>query len=196
MVTDKVYGEGIELDEMEEFEVSEPYATSKICQASIAQSYVKTYGMDIRIPVCCNIFGFDPYSNRIVPNVVKTCIRGESPVIYENDDSVREYVFIEDVLSAFERIMGKESKETTLGSCRGLFNLSTGNIFNQKDLILKILNMFPKLKPTYRSVDLPPQIGYESMSSAAWDWKPSWHIQDALRETIRLFEFYKEDWIR
>jgi len=191
MATDKIYGEGTLIDECHKLDIdNEPYASSKVCQVAAACSYAKTYGMKIILPVCCNIFGYDPYSNRIIPNTIKSCLRGIPPVVFENDETIREYVFIEDVLRAFQELM--QNKKHT-----GFYNLPTGWVFNQKDVVLKICKYFPALKVKYQAVDLPVQIRQSSLSTVTFhDWKPKWSFDEALIETIRLFEFYKEDWMK
>jgi len=189
MQTDKVYGEGLNLNEDAGYETSEPYATSKCCQGFIAATYAETYGMNIVLPHCCNIFGYDPYSNRIVPNVIKDCLQGKSPAIYSNDNSIREYIFIEDLLDGFEVLMKDKSM-------MGAYNFSTGWVYNQKDIVLKILNNFPDLEPQIIEADLPMQIEEESLSSCRWDWKPQFDIDSALAVTIERFESFRKDWLK
>jgi CDP-glucose 4,6-dehydratase len=187
MNTDKVYGEGFDATEDRSYTHSEPYATSKACQGLLAYSHIDTYGMNIVMSHCCNVFGYDPYSNRIIPNVVKKCIKGQSPLIFTNDDSIREYIFVEDKVSAIESLMNDHSKT-------GSYNISTGWIYNQKDIVLKILENFKGLEPTYAEGDIPQQIKNQSLTSIKWDWKPDWSFEDALKATIANFEKYKSDW--
>ncbi|GAH26504.1 unnamed protein product, partial [marine sediment metagenome] len=102
MNTDKVYGEKLGATVEDPYQPGEPYATSKSCQGFIAWSYMDTYDMDVVIPHSCNAFGYDPYSSRIFPNTIKACMRGEQPLIFENDSSIREYVYIDDLVGALK----------------------------------------------------------------------------------------------
>ena len=108
----------------------------------MSYSHIDTYGMNIVMSHCCNVFGYDPYSNRIIPNVIKKCLKGQSPLIFTNDDSIREYVYVEDKVAAIENLMNDYDK---IGS----FNISTGWVYNQKDIVLKILEHFDGLAPKY-----------------------------------------------
>lgn len=184
MNTDKVYGEGLEATEEKRYKHSEPYGTSKACQGFVAHSHIETYGMNIVMSHCCNVFGYDPYSNRIIPNVVKKCMRGESPLIFTNDDSIREYVYVEDKVNAVTGLMNDYNK---IGS----YNISTGCVYNQKDIVLKILEHFDGLEPTYVEADVPTQIEKQSLKSVRWDWRPSWTFDDALKATIDTFKKYR-----
>jgi CDP-glucose 4,6-dehydratase len=187
MNTDKVYGEGFESTEEGCYQFSEPYGTSKACQGFVANSHMETYGMNIVMSHCCNVFGYDPFSNRIVPNVVKKCLRGKSPWIFTNDDSIREYVYVEDKVAAIESLMNDHTK-------KGSFNISTGWVYNQKDIVLKILEHFDGIEPEYVESELPSQIDKQSLKSVRWDWKPSWKFEDALMTTIDSFKKYRNDW--
>lgn len=187
MNTDKVYGEGLDATEEKSYQFSEPYGTSKACQGFVANSHMETYGMNIIMSHCCNVFGYDPYSNRIVPNVVKKCLRGQSPLIFTNDDSIREYVYVEDKVAAIESLMNDNSK-------KGSFNISTGWVYNQEDIVLKILKNFDGIEPEYVESDLPAQIKKQSLKSVRWDWKPKWNFEEALKKTIEDFKKYKDDW--
>ncbi len=187
MNTDKVYGEGMHSTEEKLYHHSEPYATSKCCQGLIAFSYADTYDMNIVMSHSCNIFGYDPYSNRIFPNVVKACIKGRNPLIFTNDHTIREFVYVEDILDALIELAHNHDY-------RGSYNISTDWIYNQKDIVLKILENFEGLEPKYVEGDLPAQIQEQSLSSIKWDWKPKYTFDDAVRETVERFKQYRNDW--
>lgn len=190
--TDKIYGEKLDAIETDRYEASEPYATSKVCQGFVGLSYKKTYGMNVKMSSCCNIYGYDPFNSRLISNVVKQCIKGENPVIWNNDKSIREYIYIDDVVDATIRIMDKEEKYD-------IYNIRTGYLYNQRDVILKILDCFKcmfdvQLEPSYIDKNIQYQIQEESMQSVNWDWKPSCSFDNGLIKTINKFVEYKDDW--
>ncbi|MHA1903102.1 MAG: NAD-dependent epimerase/dehydratase family protein [Candidatus Thorarchaeota archaeon] len=187
MNTDKVFGEGLESTEDKPYTHSEPYATSKCAQGLVALSFMDTYGLDIVMSHSCNIFGYDPYSNRIFPNVIKTCLKGKNPLIFTNDDTTREYVFVEDILDALIELASNTKY-------KGPYNISTNWVFNQKDIVLKILEHFESLEPKYVEGKLPQQIQEQSLSSIRWDWKPKVSFEDSISETIARFKKYRDDW--
>jgi len=188
MNTDKVYGEKLGATVEDPYQPGEPYATSKICQGFIAWSYMDTYEMDVVIPHACNAFGYDPYSSRIFPNSIKACIKGEQPLIFENDSSIREYVYIDDLVGTLKTLL------LSLLHPPGPYNIATGWVYNQRDIVLKLLKHFPGLRPKYVRAKLPPQIQKETMKMSRWNWKPEWSFDDAIDYTIAKFERYKEDW--
>lgn len=191
--TDKVYGEKMNATENDTYETSEPYATSKCCQGFMAQTYRSTYDMNIKVAHSCNIFGFDPFNNRLIPNVIKKLVKGESPIIYTNDNSIREYIFVNDVVEALFLLMSD-----TYDKLR--YNIRTGYIYNQKEIIEMILKYwndinFDNITPIYEEGNIPKQIQNESMSTINWDWTPTWSFEEAIKETVDLMMIYKFDYM-
>lgn len=186
--TDKVYGERLNATENDCYVESEPYATSKCCQGLIVKSYIKTYDMDnLRMAHSVNIFGFDPWNSRLISNVVKNCIKGIKPIIWTNDKSIREYVYIDDVVQGLERIMNNERNDN-------IFHIHTGYVFNQEDVILNILENFYGLEAEYEPGKLVYQIQKETLESVNWDWRPSISFDEGIKKTISMFRYYSEDW--
>jgi len=190
LCTDKVYGDKVGASEEDKPEATEPYATSKICQRYIAESYGRTYGMNIVIAHACNIFGYDPYSDRIFPNAIRACIAGESPVIYTNDHSVRQYVYVEDVVEALRVLKSKHDAQ-------GLYNMTTTWTYTAEQIVKKILEHFPSITPRYEekpSLQPPLQISRSITESKRFDWSPRWTFDAAIKLTIDKFAKYKNDW--
>lgn len=187
MNTDKVYGEGMDATEDKPYKSGEPYQASKCCQGMIAESFLETYSMNIVMSHSCNVFGYDPYSNRIFPNVIKSCIQGVNPLLFTNDPSVREYIFVEDKIEALQTLMNDSSR---IGS----YNISTGWVYHQDDIVRAILEFFPALEPNLIEGTVPKQISRQSLKSNRWDWKPRWNFKDAIKRTIEMFQRYRNDW--
>lgn len=185
--TDKVYGEKLGATVEDPYQPSEPYATSKICQGFIAWSYMDTYGLDVVIPHSCNAFGYDPFSSRIFPNTIKACLRGEKPLIFTNDKSIREYIYIDDLVGALRQLLLDPKLKP------GPYNISTGWVKNQEDIVREVLKHFPNTRPEYVRAKLPRQIQEQTMKTS-WSWNPEWSFDDALDRTIADFDRYREDW--
>lgn len=192
--TDKVYGEKTNANELDCYHPSEIYATSKCCQGFAVKSYRKVYDLNIKMAHSCNIFGYDPFNDRLIPNTIKSCIRGKSPVIYTNDDSIREYIYIDDVINALYMLNSDTYDKDT-------YNIATGWTYNQRELVKKITDYyndinFEDIKPIEKfKADIPIQIQNQSLTSYNWNWKPSWTFDEAISQTVDDFLIYKYDWI-
>jgi len=185
--TDKIFGDqkGAAVDSR--YIPTEPYGTSKICCDVIARSFAETYGMNIVITRCCNVYGYD-WNNRIIPNTIKACLRGESPVIYKNDRSERQYIYIDDVVDSFIKLFRGEYKVST-----NMVNIATPEVLTQEEVVLKILEFFPDLKPRYVEKPRIKQIKSQSMvPTLPLEYIP---FDTGIQFTIEAFKKYKEDWM-
>ena len=78
------------------------YDCSKSCADLIAQSFAAEYPMDIRIARLGNVYGpGDPDLSRIVPSIVDDIINARSPVIQSDGTPIRDYLYIDDAVSAY-----------------------------------------------------------------------------------------------
>lgn len=190
--TDKCYGEKMDATENDCYQSSEPYATSKSCQGLISQSYMSTYDMNIKIAHSVNCIGYDPFNDRLVPNTIKKLIKGEPPIVYTNDNSIREYIYVSDLVDALFLLMSDVYDKQT-------YNIRTGWVHNQKEIVEKIVEYwndinFENVTPLYEKGNIPRQIQSESMSSVNWSWNPSWTFDDAIQETVDTFMIYQADY--
>jgi len=182
--TDKVYGEQEWAATFSYLFPTEPYGTSKICADVIAQSYIKTYDMNILIPRCCNVYGLD-FNNRIIPNTIRACLRGQSPVIYKNSKAKRQFIYIDDVVNTIIFLL--EINHT------GVTNIATPEVFTQEEVVLKILKHFPNIKPKY--VEKPPIKEIEVQSMIPNFPSQYTSFDEGIALTIDAFRKYKEDWL-
>jgi len=184
LITDKIFGERMGAFETCPIEPSEPYATSKGAADLAAECYRKTYDMNIIRVRSCNVYGLD-YSNRIVPNTIRACLRGESPVIFRGEsETVRQYIHVQDLVEAMLNLMGRPDYKY------GAFNVCTDDLLNQEDVVLKILEFFPNLKPTYVERNGPLEIKRQSMKLSSFGWKPKIPFEKGIEETISMFRKY------
>jgi len=184
--TDKIFGNQRGANVDSKYIPTEPYGTSKICCDVIARSFAETYGMNIVITRCCNVYGYD-WNNRIIPNTIKACLRGESPIIYKNDKSERQYIYIDDVIDSFIKLFRGECRVST-----NMVNIATPEVLTQEEVVLKILEFFPGLKPRYVEKPGIKQIKSQSMiPTLPLEYTP---FDDGIQYTIHAFKKYREDW--
>lgn len=185
MSTDKVYGDVENASESYPLLPTEPYGTSKSCADLIAQSFIITYGMNILIPRSCNAYGYD-LSNRIVPNTVRACLRGQNPIIYQGEESSRQYIFVKDLVGCLIHMMNNAN--------RVIFNIATEDgPITQGDVVLEILKHFPDLKPEYVKREVPKEIKNQSMTvfePVFEGWRPKFPFEEGIKPTIDAFRKY------
>jgi CDP-glucose 4,6-dehydratase len=185
--SDKCYGEHETLPYLEDFALKsgDPYSTSKACGDLVAQSYHKTYGLNINIVRSANIYGAgDMNLSRLIPNTITKILRKEKPVIYSGVMQYkREFIYVDDVCGAYKVISEK-------GISGEAYNVGTGQVFKVADIVETICDemnwgggidiiekSFPEITTQYLSSDKIKQIG----------WKPSISIEDGIKKTINWY---------
>jgi len=162
--TDKVYGETNSLKslEVDTFSPNSVYSASKTCADILAQTYSKVFSLPICVLRPCNLYGFGDYGKRIVPSTILNCLHDNNPIIYRNNTSTREYLYIDDACNLITRLIGKVEK---LGL--SVLNMGSGDTKSQSDVVFEILKHFPKLKPEYSDAPdyIRREIHYQALDS-------------------------------
>lgn len=102
--SDKAYGAQPLLPYTEEMPLLavNPYDVSKACADLISQSFHRTQGVPVAVTRCGNLFGPGDFNwQRIVPGTIRSALRGERPVIRSDGTMVRDYLFVDDAVSAY-----------------------------------------------------------------------------------------------
>lgn len=180
--TDKVYGDNLHATVHSELVPTEPYGTSKVCMDLVAQTYRQTYGMPIVVTRPCNIYGYDPSNDRIIPNTIKKCVRGERPVIFKDEASLRQYVFIDDVCEVFQELL-------ELADCPPIVNVGANTVLSQQDVVLEILKSFPGLSAEYVEKPSLREIHSQCESEFTMAKKPT-PFAEGIKKTIEQFRNY------
>lgn len=134
--SDKAYGEGdgTRYRECDALRGGAPYETSKACADLIAQSYLEAFGMDIAITRCGNLYGPGRINwTTIIPGTIKSILQGERPIIRSDGRPVRDYVYIDDAVQGYLRLVH--------GYERGIFNFGSGTGTSVIELVKKICVM-------------------------------------------------------
>ncbi len=188
--TDKAYGDTVQnrpYVETQGVGVSEIYGTSKAAADLIAQSYSHNYGMKVAVARPCNMFGPGDLNPRIIPNTIRLCLQGKNPVIFKGIPYVREYIYVEDAVEGLYRVMKGLRDDDLKGE---VFNLGTGDAFDQGEIIKRILRHFPRRQPILRdpSEYMKREIVYQKLDSRKsrklLRWKPKHTFENGLKATI------------
>ena len=208
MNTDKIYGQVKDATAISPVLYAGPYETSKSCSFLIAESYRDFYGMNILLPVATNMYGFDEFNDRIVPNVIRQCMRNERPFVYQTR-IVRQYIYVEDIVDALLYIVSRHGSEVhiihqnkptnrsleyplNLYQRQNVFNIA-GETKTQEEVVLEILKHFPDLTPIRIEGERTKELMYETIKMTDFGWKPQTTFEDGIAKTIELFRKYLGD---
>ena len=165
------------------------YGTCKHACHCILRNFSKQTGLS-------NAWGtiFFPYGpgenpDRFVPSVISALLRGESPQC-SHGDQVRDYIFVEDVASAFVALLDSEAQ--------GSFNIATGQPTTLKS-IAKIISklMSNNLHIGFGAVPSPDNeqpiiVANVKRIKKTLGWQPKYTLKSGLLKTIDWWRIRKE----
>lgn len=186
--SDKSYGDHDNLPYTEDMALQsgDPYSTSKACGDLIAQSYYKTYGLNVNIVRSANIYGAgDMNLSRIIPNTITKILKGEKPIIYSGVWYFkREFIYVDDVCEAYTKI----SDHGTSGEA---YNVGTSFVYKVGDIVEKICEKMNWTNGIDIITKTFPEIKMQYLSSKKISdlcWSPKVSIDEGLAKSI---EWYK-----
>ncbi len=195
--SDKAYGEQAKLPYVEEMPLlgRHPYAVSKACTDLLAQSYMHTYNLPAAIVRCGNIFGGgDLHWNRIVPGTIRSLLLGERPQIRSNGKMLRDYVYVQDVVSAYLCVAEKLQEPKVRGSA---FNIASEKPSTVLDIVGRIQQLMgcSHLRPEIHDCaegEIRKQYLSARRARRILKWRPRYSLEAALSETIAWYrEFFE-----
>ena len=188
--TDEVYGES-ELNESSKTEMSvlcptNPYAASKAGAELIANSYLHSFKIPIIITRGNNVYGPNQYPEKLIPKFIKQLKEGKRVTIQGDGSSLRAFLHVDDVSSAFETLLNK-------GIVGEIYNIGCddGMEYSVMDVAKMLINKIHDTEDydkwiTY--IDDRPfndkryYISNEKIRSLGWDIKLS--FKDGIQELI------------
>ncbi len=191
--SDTAYGEQetLPFTENSRLEGRQPYAVSKSCADLLAQTFYSTYATPVSITRCGNFYGpGDLNWNRIVPGTIRSTLRGHVPVIRSDGKSLRDYIYVEDGVSAYLQLA--EQMEMNRALCGQAFNFG-------HNTPISVLNLVRHITVACEREDLQPQVLNEakneikdksldaSKAREKLGWVPQWDLEKGLRETVKWY---------
>ncbi len=106
--TDEVFGslgDSGAFTETTPYQPSSPYSSSKAGSDHLARAWHHTYEMPVIITNCSNNYGPYQFPEKLIPLVSLKCMAGKPIPVYGKGDNVRDWLFVEDHVSALERVL-------------------------------------------------------------------------------------------
>lgn len=185
--SDKAYGQHEELPYREDFALKPtfPYDVSKACTDLIARSYAATYGMPVAVTRLANVYGGgDVNWSRIVPDTARALAEGRSPVIRSDGSPERDYMYVEDAVSAYLAVADSLARGELWGRA---WNAGTGQPVAVRELVDRLIAASGKdAQPHVQGTGTPHgEIDRQFLDSSAMHdelgWTASWSLDDGLR---------------
>lgn len=167
-----------------------------------AEAYLKQYVREGWLTGCClrlaNVFGRHQPGQQldrgIIDKIFSRALAGQEILIYGDGDYVRDYVFIDDVVSALE--LAPEHRDRTNGRA---FYIGTGIATTLKDAFLKVGALAARIsgkQAEFRYVEPPGGLSDIEFRNAVIDnsafreatgWSPKYDFQSGLEAAYQSF---------
>ncbi|MDA8226343.1 MAG: GDP-mannose 4,6-dehydratase [Desulfitobacterium hafniense] len=187
-----VYGkpEYLPIDERHPTNPLSCYGVSKYCAEQYIKTFSSIYGLDYTILRYANVYGPSQLASTeggVIAIFMKNFFEGSSPVIYGDGEQTRDFIFVNDVISANLASLYKGDKLT--------LNIGTNSSTTIKELVNtlqsvhgKILNPIPKPK---RPHDILHSVLDIQAAKLHLGWEPEYTLKDGFQETIQAFAHLK-----
>ncbi len=192
--TSEVYGssEYFPMDEDHPLNAPHPYGASKIAADRMCSSYIETYGMDISIMRCFNIYGprqKDLGYGGVISIFTRRVLGNMPPVIYGDGLQTRDYTYVDDIVRAYDLVL-KNDKPITKP-----INFGTGKevtILELANMIIELCGKNGNLKPIHtesRPGEVKRLIANAAKAKEFLGWEATHDLKDGLS---RFVQWYKE----
>lgn len=192
--SDKAYGSNKTLPYREDLPLQGtfPYDVSKSCTDLLARSYALTYDLPVVVTRSANIYGpGDINLSRIIPGTIVSVLKNESPIIRSDGTPLREFVFVDDVVSAYLTLA--ENINAAKGDAFNVGNDQPIQILELTNRIIELAGSNGHLEPTIllqRKIENEIDAQYLSAEKlqSLTPWRPAIDLDTGLKQSI--------DWYR
>lgn len=113
------------------------YSTSKLFGESLVTLANQTHNLDYIIVRPSNMYGPWQYSNKYIPNIIKSVLNNENVKIHGNGSAIRDWMHVFDFCSALFYLINNDIKNE-------IFNVSTRQVLSNIEVFQKICNVLNK----------------------------------------------------
>jgi len=189
--TDEVYGEIPKgsFKESDPLNPSSPYSASKAAADILVLAYCQSYDIDALVTRCTNNFGPYQHPEKFIPKTVIRALLNLPVPIYGTGKNIRDWIHVLDHCEAIDLLLKK-------GRPGEVYNISTGNEFENREIVRKVLGLMDKPESLITFVKDRPghdfRYSLDSSKIKKLGWKPRHNFRTALEQTIEWYT--KNEW--
>lgn len=176
----------------------DPYSNSKSCSELITHSYKNSFFKDTHTAISTaragNVIGGGDFSNhRIIPDCVRAA-ENKKEIVIRNPNSIRPYQHVLEALSVYLTIVQKQYEDKMYADS---YNIGPDecDCISTKDLVKLFCDKWDEdLKWNHYLTEGPHEANYLKLDCSkvknTFDWKPKWHIGEAVEKTVELYKLF------
>ena len=189
--TSEVYGTAqyVPIDENHPRQPQSPYSATKIGADAIAKSFYNAFGLPVVIARPFNTYGPRQSARAIIPTIITQIANGAKEIKVGDLTPTRDFNYVKDTCRGFLALAKAEGIEGEE------INICSGTEISMSDTLNMIAHLMEsdvrwvqdaqRLRPGKSEVFR--LCGDNDKIMRLTDWKPSYSLQDGLRETIGWF---------
>jgi dTDP-glucose 4,6-dehydratase len=101
-------------------------------------SYKETYGLDIRITRCCNNYGPNQHSEKLIPTIINSLKDGKKIPVYGEGNNIREWIHV------YDHNLAVWTVATSAKAKAGIYNIGSGIEMTNLEMVDILCNIFSK----------------------------------------------------
>jgi CDP-glucose 4,6-dehydratase len=196
--SDKAYGASPELPYREDFPLraAYPYDASKAAADIIARSYANAYGVPLAVTRFANVYGGgDLNFSRLIPETVVAALEGRAPVIRSDGSPERDFLHVEDAVSAYLAIAEALGADDAAGEA---FNAGGDSPHSVREVVELIAAASGSgVEPDFQGAGNPDgEIDRQFVDSTKLreltGWRPAVGLEEGLRRTLEWYRDHPE----
>jgi CDP-glucose 4,6-dehydratase len=194
--SDMAYGEHATLPYVEDMALQPrfPYDVSKAATDLIARSYWPSFGLPVATTRFANIYGGgDLNPSRLIPELIAAALDGRAPRIRSDGTPERDFLYVEDAVSAYLAIADALDGGQAAGACGEAFNAGGGRPVSVREVVETLARAVGRpLEAVYDPARATPgEISRQYVSTEKIErvcgWRPAVGLEEGLRRT---YEWY------
>lgn len=202
--TDEVYGSlgatGLFTEETA-YDPRSPYSASKASSDHLVRAYYHTYHLPVVISNCSNNYGAYQFPEKLIPLMINNVIHNKELPVYGKGENVRDWLWVEDHVSAIECIYQK-------GEIGETYNIGGNNEWKNIDLVTLLCDLMDEKlgreKGSSRALIrfVKDRAGHDlryaidaSKIKEKLDWEPSITFEKGLSQTIDWY-LANDNWLK
>jgi len=142
--TDEVYGslgrEDPPFTETTQYAPNSPYSASKAGSDHLVRAYWKTYGLPATTTNCSNNYGPRQHPEKLIPTVIRSCVRGEPIPVYGDGSNIRDWLYVADHCAGIEAVIRR-------GRLGETYNIGGDNERSNLELVRWICRLMDEVRP-------------------------------------------------
>ncbi len=184
-----IYGQAKKLPTPEDYLANplSPYGIAKLTTEKYLNYYYQVLGLPYISLRLANVYGPRQDGSGeagVIAIFLGKMLRGENPVIFGDGKQTRDFIFVEDVISAF--LLSMKIKKV------GIFNIGTAKETDINTIFKKLKELTnQKQKPIYekeRKGDLKRSCLDIEKAKEKLKWQPKYSLEKGLEKTIQWFQ--------